>query len=444
MTVLNRSFEGITSGTTITTSTNGTSDAPFTTVQIGAGATLTADNAHAAHGTIAMKLAPSSGAVTQVINSGLSSSTMAVRSYVYLTANPPGDEWIEAFYQSGGSTRVASWHIDSAGKINLRNAAAGNIWTATTAIPLNTWIRVEMYAAVGTTTSNGTLNIAYYTLDSTSAIASNTNTANTNTGTSPIDQVNTGHINGGTNITPFWIDDLRIDTATSGFIGPFGANSPPTANAGPTQTVAAGTLVTLAGSSSDADGFIASVAWSQLSGPTVSLSSTTINSPTFTPAVPGVIVLQYAATDNVGATTTSTVTINVNSTSARPVSNVSNSGGYTIVGGSSTLEAALADESDSTYIQSVAGPASTIYIAAVTPLASGTITVKHRSKQDISSPVITRVSELLQGPSNTSLASHSDNLTTTWTDYAWTLNTGQIAGITDLNSLRVRITDTQN
>ena len=50
------------------------------------------------------------------------------------------------------------------------------------------------------------------------------------------------------------------------------ANQPPTVNAGPDQTVDAGSVVLLIGSATDPDGRIASVQWGQTAGPTVSLS----------------------------------------------------------------------------------------------------------------------------------------------------------------------------
>ncbi|HQB30898.1 MAG TPA: PKD domain-containing protein, partial [Syntrophales bacterium] len=58
---------------------------------------------------------------------------------------------------------------------------------------------------------------------------------------------------------------------------------PPTANAGPDQTVESGTTVTLDGSGSSAsDGTIALYSWEQLSGTGVALSDNNAQKPTFT------------------------------------------------------------------------------------------------------------------------------------------------------------------
>lgn len=76
------------------------------------------------------------------------------------------------------------------------------------------------------------------------------------------------------------------------------ANQAPTANAGMDQDVAVGTLVRLDGSgSTDPDGDSLSYRWSQVSGASVTLSSTTAVSPTFTPQVVGTYEFQLVVSD---------------------------------------------------------------------------------------------------------------------------------------------------
>ncbi len=94
------------------------------------------------------------------------------------------------------------------------------------------------------------------------------------------------------------------------------ANSSPTANAGPNQSITLPTSsITMAGSSSDSDGTISSNLWSFVSGP----STPTITNPSsLTTGVTGLssagtYVFRLTATDNLGATGTDTMNVTVSS-----------------------------------------------------------------------------------------------------------------------------------
>lgn len=89
---------------------------------------------------------------------------------------------------------------------------------------------------------------------------------------------------------------------------------PPVASAGPDQTVQPGATVTLNGTgSTDPDNDIAAYLWTQTAGTAVTLSSTTIASPTF--AAPSTsdtaLTFQLTVTDTGGLTSTDTATVNV-------------------------------------------------------------------------------------------------------------------------------------
>lgn len=95
------------------------------------------------------------------------------------------------------------------------------------------------------------------------------------------------------------------------------ANQPPSANAGPDQTVAAGSTVTLAGSGSDADGAIAAYQWAQTSGTDVSLSNTDQAAVSFVaPESDMAVTLTFrlSVTDNNGATASDDVSVTVQPT----------------------------------------------------------------------------------------------------------------------------------
>lgn len=113
---------------------------------------------------------------------------------------------------------------------------------------------------------------------------------------------------------PTWTLSPSVSTA---FVSTsYGAtNIAPTANAGPDQSsIEPFSIVTLDGSASnDPDGTIATYAWSQTAGPTVTLSSTSVVNPTFTaPATLAGTTLTFSlvVTDNSGASSTAD-TVNI-------------------------------------------------------------------------------------------------------------------------------------
>lgn len=95
-------------------------------------------------------------------------------------------------------------------------------------------------------------------------------------------------------------------------------NAPPIVNAGPDQTVLGGSIVNLSGqASSDANGTIASYAWTQTGGTPVTLTGANTSTPSFTaPLSVAGLVFQLTVTDDRGATASDTVIVNVNALQA--------------------------------------------------------------------------------------------------------------------------------
>jgi hypothetical protein len=120
-------------------------------------------------------------------------------------------------------------------------------------------------------------------------------------------------------------DDHVNSTVSTVTINVSRTNVAPVANAGITQNVVTGAIVTLDGNaSSDADNDPLTYKWgftSKPAGSTVVLSSTTASKPTFTPDVAGAYVLNLIVNDGIVDSAAATVTITAAVANAVPVAN---------------------------------------------------------------------------------------------------------------------------
>ncbi len=110
-------------------------------------------------------------------------------------------------------------------------------------------------------------------------------------------------------------DDIQITVNAA-------TNQPPSANAGPDQTLTLpANSITLTGSGSDPDGTISSYSWSKLSGPSGGvIASPASASTTVTGLAQGVYIFRLTVTDNSGSTGTDDIQITVNAATNQPPS----------------------------------------------------------------------------------------------------------------------------
>ena len=140
------------------------------------------------------------------------------------------------------------------------------------------------------------------------------------------------------------------------------SNNPPVVNAGSVQKVDAGSTVSLTGGATDADGAIASYAWVQTAGPTVTLADAAKAYTTFvapSPKVETTLIFKLTATDNLGATGSATVNVVVKATpNLAPTANAGLA--QTVISGASVILAGVGADSDGTIASfawtQIAGP----------------------------------------------------------------------------------------
>jgi hypothetical protein len=232
------------------------------------------------------------------------------RSYFYLTGYAPATQTLVRLFGANGTNEVFRIDLLTTGQLRLRDAAGTTLSTSPSSLQTGVWYRFEWHVISGV--ANGTIDCRIFTADQTSALYSYANAAcNTFTATT---NAQFGPAFSTTVLPVLFLDEIALNL--NGWIGPAAGtllNSPPTANAGPDQSVSMNTAVTLTGSAStDIDGIIASYTWSQISGTSVALSSANTAQPTFTsPGTAGALTFQVIVTDNNGATGSDTVIITV-------------------------------------------------------------------------------------------------------------------------------------
>lgn len=218
------------------------------------------------------------------------------------------------------------------------------------------------------------------------------------------------------------------------------ANTAPSVSVGSGLTVAAGTAVSMTATATDAEGGTLTYNWTQLAGPTVTLTGTTTATCTFTPATAAHYSFRCTVTDNGGLSASADKAVNATSTTSRPETLVSNTGAWT-ANGTTSFPGALNDESNTTWVQSPTNPASpATHRYQLSPLATGGTTISYTYDQTATTPQLTLTATLLQGPAMTTIASWVQSPSTVITTANQTLNATQQAALTDGNNLYLDLT----
>jgi hypothetical protein len=204
------SFEGGSSGTTITAgNSGGASGTAFTSVT----GTCTFDNAQVMHGGLAAKFVTSASTAFVQWNSIGNVTTLWFRLYCYLTANPAASVRVCSF-QTSAATRCGTLSISTAGKLLFVDSAGTTQLTSTNSVNLNGWTRVEGFITGSATVGQEEFRL-FLTPDSGIATETLTSAASLNT-SGTLDQAVFGQ-NASASVT-YWLDDIGV--TDQGYLGP--------------------------------------------------------------------------------------------------------------------------------------------------------------------------------------------------------------------------------
>src|SRR5690606_4538885 len=293
---------------------------------------------------------------------------------------------ISVRHASGQLFRVG---ISGTGAVQIKDSS-GTVLSSTVsgAWAIDRWNRIELKWDNSGGPAAGVADLEVFNAD-----------GDTPTGTASVSGVNLGTANtapidvGNPNLASFsgthYFDSVQMNDGATSFIGPYVvANELPQVTAGGNQTLGAGATATLSFSVSDTDGTIASRSTS-FDFPTSgapSISGGNTNSPSFTTgSAPQLYIGRHTGTDNDGGEGSATTEVRVPTTGAgtsNPVAMdaTAKTGTWTNVGDADTEGEALADSSDSTYLESgaISGTAQevTVRLLPRAALSSGSITVR--------------------------------------------------------------------
>lgn len=214
----------------------------------------TYETAAAMHGALGIRTSSASSLIYWEHN--VATTAMAARLYFRIGALPGADNHVLRF--GNGATRLVSWHINAANKLRLSDASGTTgIWTATDALAINTWYRLELYAVCGSTTSNGVIQGYYYLGDSTTAIGGFTSAAANVGAATSFTRLTWGRQTSSGIVYDY--DELAYDDAASALIGPWVAPDVPLPTPAPTwtftnPTAPGATDGTITGTWADVDG----------------------------------------------------------------------------------------------------------------------------------------------------------------------------------------------
>lgn len=220
MTVLLNSFEGGTSGVTVSAANSGgASGNAFDVVTIGTGGTFAFSSAHAAHGSLSASVGTGGTAAATYVTWSTSIGTPAqvwFRMYLYFPSLPSAATRLFTVLNTG-SSGVVKFGINTNGTIFTQNVSGATITTSAASIPTAAWFRLEGMALLSATVGQTEVKL-FTSADGTVPAETDTSTPSQDTLSGSPGSYLFGPAAGVANQGPFWMDDVGL--SNTGYIGP--------------------------------------------------------------------------------------------------------------------------------------------------------------------------------------------------------------------------------
>ncbi|WP_372728979.1 hypothetical protein, partial [Nocardioides sp.] len=222
MTARVNSAEGGTNGVTVTTANSGgASGDAWDSMYVPSGQSITFASAAAQKGTLGYRMVygSASGVGANVRWTLTGWPQLRARWYMRFSAYPTGMASFCYVTNAGNADAIAWLRMDASGKFIVQGDWNDvDLFRSAAAIPLNTWIRVELAMVPGTTISNGVIKFAYATADAAPTETYSNTSANLDV-YGNLGRLYVGKVDGPWNATVDF-DDLAADDAdVATFIG---------------------------------------------------------------------------------------------------------------------------------------------------------------------------------------------------------------------------------
>ncbi len=268
-----------TNGTQLTTANLGASGDVIAPIKSSSGSvTGTAVNGELISGAASVKLSAASGQYAYLSWPENNLTTVGFRAYLRLSATATNFSIMSV---SNGSAQSAKVILLSTGRLYISDSTGSVTYQTPSALTFPGVYAIDVAVQTGTTTNDGKIQFAVYDISDelTAGMTSAFESTAANTGTASIASVNVGKIESAAVAVTMIVDDIkRTDTYT--LVGPeLSPISGAVITPGNQTGLKAGQVRTLSASSSTGSPTL--FEWTQVGGPSVTLSSSTANSTSY-------------------------------------------------------------------------------------------------------------------------------------------------------------------